>query len=294
MSQPLTKLTSNLWVHQSELYFTNSGVFLDDGQACLIDPGVFPHEIQRIAAFVKEQDAEPQGLVLTHSHWDHILGPAFFPGVKIIAQNNYVNEVSGENEAPIQRQIKKWETEYVVKRTQTFMIPLPDQTFDKKMSLTVGSLSFELIHAPGHAADQLIIYQPDQKILWAADMLSDLEIPFVSDNLAAYQATLKMLSGFEIEVLIPGHGFVTKEKAEIRTRINEDIDYLAELHDKVEQAVRAGETLHETIKHCSSMHYRRPEDNVGPHRLNVESVYLELGGPADSTKVGWNKLDLES
>ncbi len=42
------------------------------------------------------------------------------------------------------------------------------------------------------------------------------------------------------------------------------------------------------------MQYRHPEDNAGPHRLNVESVYLELGGDADPALVGWNKMDGES
>lgn len=292
MSQSLTKLTSNLWVYQSELYFTNSGIFLDDGQACLIDPGIFPQEIKMIKGFVGEKQAEPQSLVITHSHWDHILGSEFFPGVNIITQDNYLKEISGGNETHILKQIKKWQTECEVERTQPFEIPKPDQTFNKEMQLSVGNLS--LFHAPGHAADQLVVYQADQGVLWAADMLSDLEIPFVSDNLAAYQATLIMLSTFDIELLIPGHGFLTKEKTDIHTRISEDIRYLQELKDKVEQAIRAGFSLQETIEVCSSLQYRHPEDNAGPHRLNVESAYLELGGDADPALVGWNKMDGES
>ena len=294
MSQSFTKLTSNLWVVQSELYFTNSGVFLNDGQACLIDPGIFPQEIKSIKEFVCEKQAEPQNLIITHSHWDHILGPEFFPGVNIITQGNYLKEVSGGNETHILKQIKKWETACEVERIQLFEIPRPDLTFKKEMQLSVGNLSLSLFHAPGHAADQLVVFQADQGVLWAADMLSDLEIPFVSDNLAAYQTTLNMLSAFDIELLIPGHGFFTKEKTDIHTRISEDIRYLQELRDKVEQAIRAGFTLQETIEACSSMQYRHPEDNAGPHRLNVESVYLELGGDADPALVGWNKMDGES
>ncbi len=286
-------LTAHLWVQQSELYFTNSGIFLNDGQACLIDPGIFPKEIKSMAAFVREQGAEPQGLVLTHSHWDHILGPAFFPGVKVIAQQDYLNEISGENEAHLHGQIKKWERECGLPRTEPFVIPLPDQTFEKKLVLTVGDLTLHLFHAPGHAADQLVIYQPDQRVLWAADMLSDLEIPFVSHRLDAYEATLTMLSALDIEVLVPGHGFATNKKSEIRGRIEDDLHYLAELRDRVERAIHAGSSLAETLEGCASMSYRHPEDNAGPHRLNVESVYLELGGKADSTQVGWNRLDAE-
>jgi len=120
-------------------------------------------------------------------------------------------------------------------------------------------------------------------------MLSDLEIPFVCDNLVAYEQTIENLSRLDIEVLIPGHGHVTMGLAEIRARIDSDKAYLLELHERVEHAVREGRTVEETLALCSSMHYRFQEENKGPHQLNVESVYLEFGGLADKTKVGWDK-----
>jgi hydroxyacylglutathione hydrolase len=286
----LTRLTLDLWVAQSRLYSTNSGIYLSAGQACLIDPGVFPEEIEAIAQFLKQQGAAPQAIILTHSHWDHLLGPERFPNIKTIAQSNYLAETSGGQADDILWQIGEWEAEHSIERQEPFSLPQPDETFAETLDLAVGDLSLRLVHAPGHAADQSVVYEPESAALWAADMLSDLEIPLVSDSLAAYEKTLAMLATWEIRTLVPGHGHPTAEPKEIRSRIAEDVAYLAELREKVAQAINRGLTVGETVRLCADMVYRHPEENIGPHRLNVESVYLELGGEADPTRVGWHRL----
>src|SRR5207237_1298579 len=142
-----TQLTPNLYVAQSRLFHTNQGIFVSEGQACLVDPGIYPDEIEAIARFVSKQSASAQAIILPHTH------------------------------------------------------------------------------APGHAADQLTLYHPETATLWAADMLSDLEIPFVSHDLDAYQLTLAALASWDIRVLIPGHGHTTTNPQEIQARLSEDIAY---------------------------------------------------------------------
>lgn len=268
----------------------NSGLFLNKGRACLIDPGIFPEEIGAIARFLAERRAEPQVIVLTHSHWDHLLGPERFPGVRVIAQVDYLKEMSGGRADDLLWQVEEWEEEYNIERERPFVIPQPDRTFVKRMTLKVGDLMLRLVHAPGHAADHLVIYEPESAMLWAGDMLSDLEIPFVSQSLAAYEKTLEMLSGWEIRTLVPGHGQPTTSAEEIHRRLAEDRAYLAELRERVSRAIAQGLNVGEAVRACLDMSYRHPKENLGPHRLNVESVYLELGGAADRTRVGWNRL----
>jgi len=290
MTLSLIQLTPELWVAQSRLYATNSGIALCDGRACLIDPAVFPDEIDGIARFIAGQDAVPDHLVITHSHWDHILGPERFPGVPVIAHHGYRAEVQGEGGDRLRRQIAEWEAEHGIVREAPFAVPLPDGTFLQQRTLLLGDLELRLVHAPGHAADQLVVYLPQRATLWAADMLSDAEIPFVSHNQSAYERTLALLSAWDIRILIPGHGHPTADSGEIRKRILEDLAYLAALRNLVEGAVRQRQTLEQTLDLCASMRYRRPEENHVPHRLNVESAYLEMGGDADPAKVGWSRV----
>ena len=154
----------------------------------------------------------------------------------------------------------------------------------------MNGLVLQLIHVPGHAADQLAIYELQRACLWSSDILSDVEIPFVSDSLAAYERTLASLAGYDLRRLVPGHGHPTANAAEITARLNEDRAYLAELHTRVARAVERGLPLPEAVSACADMHYRNPAENSGPHRLNVESAYLELGGEAGLEPVGWQSL----
>jgi glyoxylase-like metal-dependent hydrolase (beta-lactamase superfamily II) len=285
MHEP-ARITAQLWSFQSRLFHTNAGIWLGDGEACLIDPGIFPDEIERIARFVHDQGARPAALILTHSHWDHVLGPERFPGVPTIAQAEYLTIV-GQFGASIRREIADWEEHFDQRREVSFALPVPTAVVDEALRLPVGGLSLRLHHAPGHAADQLVVHHPESATLWAADMLSDLEIPFISHSLAAYERTLAELAAWELHVLVPGHGQATTDDVEIRRRLADDRAYLAELGERVERAVSAGLAIDETVAHCGDMRFGHPEENAEPHRLNVEAAYAELGGDADPLAVGW-------
>src|SRR5438270_9548780 len=89
MAQTFSQLAPHFWVTQSELFHTNSGIWIAAGDACLVDPGIYPEEIAGIVRFVADLGATVRMIILTHSHWDHILGPEHFPGVRVLAQAEY-------------------------------------------------------------------------------------------------------------------------------------------------------------------------------------------------------------
>ena len=274
MPQSLQQITPNLWLAKSDVYTTNSGVFFSEGQACLIDPAVLPDEIHAIKNLLGGQRLKAENLILTHHHWDHLFGPEHFPNVGVITHNAYKTALSGAGTDRTLRQVQHFENEYKIPRSKVFRFPMPDITFEQSMTIQAGDLALDLIHAPGHAVDQIVIFQPESGVLWAADMLSDLEIPFV-EELHAYQHTLEMLIKLDVQALIPGHGHVTESAAEVRGRFEEDIAYLLELRQRVEDGLLAGKTLEEIQADSKAMSFRHPEDNAGPHLRNVEMVYRE-------------------
>jgi glyoxylase-like metal-dependent hydrolase (beta-lactamase superfamily II) len=289
MATPV-RLTNSLFVAQSDYFMTNSGAWISAGEAVLVDPCMRPDEIDALGQFVAGQGAVPRWLVLTHSHWDHILGPERFPGVPVFAQRRY-REVVAQDEAAILAEITRWEASFGRQRgpNEAFAIPLPAETFDQTLTLAVGQVTLHALHVPGHAPDQLALYEPVEACLWASDILSDVEIPFVSDSLAAYERTLERLSGYEVRVLVPGHGHPSTDPSEFAARLAADRAYLAELRARVMRAVETGRSVEETVALCDDMVYRRPAENAFNHRLNVESAYLELGGQADPRRVGYKQ-----
>jgi glyoxylase-like metal-dependent hydrolase (beta-lactamase superfamily II) len=274
--QSIPTLGGSLRISRSTLYSTNSGIFFDGSSACLIDPGLLPFEIMSITNFLETQHLKVEYILLTHSHWDHLFGPEYFQGVRVIAHDRFCEELSGEGAERTINRIQNFDRENQIRRPRAFRIPSPDITFERSITIQMGELALNMIHAPGHSSDQCVIYEPGSKILWAADMLSDLEIPYIYYSLKIYQDTLERLAKLEIQQLIPGHGQETQSEIEIRTRFNEDRQYLAELGGLVQTAIRIGKSLEETQEDCKQMHFKNENENMRPHSINVEMVYKEL------------------
>lgn len=274
--QTIPTMNGNLKVAQSALYATNSGIFYDGTSACLIDPGLLPLEIMSIINFLETQHLKTEYILLTHSHWDHIFGPEFFPTARVIAHNQFCTELSGEGIERTLNRIQAFDRENQVRRVRSFRIPTPDITFDESLTIQMGDLALNMIYSPGHSPDQCVVYERTSKILWAADMLSDLEIPFIYDSLKSYQRTLARLNKLEISHLIPGHGQDTLEVKEIQTRFTEDIAYLDELETRVMDAIQAGKSPEETKQDCAGMRFKHQDDNAKPHQTNIETAYKEL------------------
>jgi hydroxyacylglutathione hydrolase len=288
MSLSFSEVSPGLWVAQSRGLKMHTGAFISEGEACLIDPGLFPDEIDDIARLIEERGARPSVIVLTHSHWDHIIGPEHFPGVKIVAQEEYV-AFTRKNATELVKPLTFWEEHVGLKREKPFVIPQPDETFGESTVIEVGSLILRLEHVPGHAVDQLAVRHEETGAVWVSDILSDIEIPYVSDNLATYERTLQKVGTWDIRALVPGHGAWTTDKDEIKERIEQDRRYLTELRTRVARALGEGRTIDEAVQACADMEIRQPELNAASHVLNVESVYIELGGEGDPKKKGWTK-----
>ncbi len=268
----LKQLTPHLWVLPSRSMLYNAGIFIAGGQACLIDPGLYPDEFAALEQAIRDQDALLSSLILTHGHWDHALGPECFPGVRTIAQRLY-GQLPPQVMAIGLKQLAEWEKQAGIVRAHPFTPPQPDETFDQSCSLQVGTEILRLVHAPGHAPDQLVVYHPGTATLWASDILSDIEIPSIIDRFDSYERTIAMLSTWDIRALVPGHGHATTDPAEIRSRLDSERAYLDEIRSHVERALHEGKTVQETVAACAGMSYRQPEENALTHQVNIESVY---------------------
>ena len=287
MSLLFQELTPHLWAAQCRRYAMNTGILQDGGHAALIDPGLLPDEVEDIAAFCAQRQWAVETIVITHHHWDHVLGAARFPGARIVTHQAYLAESALELEHT-RSAIRRFYGEEGVATPVSFEPPLPDQTVDRIVGLMVGDMRVQLFHTPGHARDHLSLYDPDSTFLWAGDLVSDLEIPFVSDRLDAFERTLAMFAAMEIHLLIPGHGTVTRDAADIRHRIDDDRAYLAALRSRIEPVVHSGGSVQDAVAACADMTFRNPDANAGPHLMNVEQVFLECGGPAPpTTLLGW-------
>jgi len=267
----------------------NTGILHDAEHAALIDPALLPDEVEDIATFCEGHQLDVETVVLTHHHWDHVLGAARFPGAHVVAHQAYVAQTALDLEQS-RRSIGRFYEAEGAAHAVPFDPPMPDQTVDHIVGLMVGGFRVQLFHTPGHARDHLSVYDPEAACLWAGDLLSDLEIPFVSDRLDAFERTLGIFAAMQVNVLVPGHGILTRDPAEIRRRIEADRSYLSNLRARIEAVVLAGGTVQAAGAACAGMVFRNPGENAEAHVMNVEQAFLELGGArAAGLRLGWER-----
>ncbi|MGH7742880.1 MAG: MBL fold metallo-hydrolase, partial [Candidatus Eiseniibacteriota bacterium] len=86
-------LGEGIWVRQSKAFQMNSVVLLDPAHTVLVDPGVLPSEIEDIAGRVRTTGPAAITLVMTHAHWDHVLGRSQWPQARVFAHDRFAADL---------------------------------------------------------------------------------------------------------------------------------------------------------------------------------------------------------
>jgi len=286
-----TDLGDGVRVRRSRLFQMNSVLLADRAHAVVVDPGVLPSEIEDLARATRDTGARDVTLLLTHAHWDHVLGRPWFPGARTLAHDRF--------EAELQRDLAHIHAEagrYAAQHGEPFAKPFepfaPDEAVSGLRFMKLDPWRLVLRDAAGHCSSQISIHLPERRTLIAADMLSDIEIPALDGPCAAYLATLKTLEPvFEaggVETLIPGHGAIVTDGATARRRLRQDLDYLRALESGVREARTAGLAAEDAVARLAGLqHGGRPIEgdyNLEAHRENVRLTWAGLSqrpvGPA--------------
>lgn len=100
--------------------------------------------------------------------------------------------------------------------------------------IAVGPHEFQVIHTPGHAADGIVLYNQQDKILISSDLLWENDTAVMtlriegSATLFNMMASLEKIASLDVKVVYPGHGkpftnakeAVAKSKQKIENFIN--------------------------------------------------------------------------
>jgi len=259
------EVAGGVFVLTSGAYALNSGIVLgwQEGPALLVDPGYFPGDLDRIAAFLDANGAGCPRIVLTHSDWDHVAGVARWPGAGVTASSAYPQRAAVAADA-IHRSLADFDAKLYVRRTPPFSIPSPSSLVGSPSDMVWDGPAIRLLPAGGHTPDGLMVLVREHRVLFAGDHTSDLEIPFVGDSFASYRDTLGRLRGLftggRAEILVPGHGTVCG-RGEALERIDEDQEYLARLESWIHETRRTVSTLEGLLDRADEVVFRKGWDN---------------------------------
>ena len=187
----------------------NSYLLVDEtlGHAVLVDPG---DEGDRLVRAVRESGATLDAIWLTHAHLDHI------GGITVVQRAFPVPVFCHAADEPLYRNAHA-QAEY-------FGIPFEQPTpADREVSdgdtLTVGSLSFSVMHAPGHAPGLCVFH--GHGVAFVGDLvfagsIGRTDLP-LSDP-AAMTRSLALVSTLPPTTrAYPGHGPSTTIGEELRS-----------------------------------------------------------------------------
>lgn len=202
-------------------------------QAAIIDPGPADDtHLTNIVAAIQKLKLSVQSIIVTHHHADHSGG---------------AREVA-----------------------QTLGVPLlsfgdPLQPDDR---LEVSGITLTVKHTPGHIHDHICLWVPEQRLLFAGDLVAGqgtiLVIP-PDGNMIAYLASLQAMQALAPAAILPGHGPVIDDPL---TLLQQYIDHRLMREQQVLDHLARGH--HSAAEIAAQIYEDRPEA-IGIGTMQVEA-----------------------
>lgn len=253
----------------------NSGIIAAaDGGVMLIDPGVLPGEIAELKAAIGARPVHY--LIHTHHHAEHSFGLSAWPDAVRVGSIHHTHFAdAGQRVVELAAEAER-KYDMVWRPTVAYLPPVravecPEPLDDELLP------GWQVIPAPGHTPDSLMLFHEPSGTLWAGDAVTDArDVPTI-DQCTLVQAiqTLDMLKMLNIERLIPGRGEPAQTAGEARAYINANRTYLAELRQRVQAAAEAGQSLETVIKNCVDLSCDEWQKS---HEHNIQVAWTEATG----------------
>ncbi len=137
-------------------------------------------------------------LTYTHEHVDHTLGSAEFPPGGVIASEGTARGIAFEVEELARA---------VTAEGKSFDPPrAPTLVFDTKVRLP-WEPEVVIVELGGHAEGSSVVYVPEHKVLFSGDLVFRGRAAWVGGiQPERWLAALRTLEGWDVDVVVPGHG----------------------------------------------------------------------------------------
>lgn len=139
-------------------------------------------------------------IVYSHHHGTQTQGAHVLrdEGTRFVAHEDFPLEVQWLSDTKVfNRRLNSIQFNLNIPKDAEFVIPpLPDVTYGKSHALEVGGKRIELHHVEGEARDYTIVWLPDRKVLWVADLVND-SFPMVASPMKPVRDPLRWKAGID-------------------------------------------------------------------------------------------------
>ena len=212
----------------------NTTVLKTNQGTVVIDSMTVPMQGKLIQSKAEELTGQAVTILInTHYHLDHTQGnPGFSNNLRIIATEKtleHLTTIDGE----------KWQNENAEY--------LPNETFDKQLTLRLGNKTLDLIHpGRGHTDGDLVVYIRQHKTAVLGDLYFHQRYPNIDleagGSVQQWPLALDKILALGVTTAIPGHGLTSNELGLKQFR-----RFIAQLGTVARQAKSEGWSLEQMV-----------------------------------------------
>jgi glyoxylase-like metal-dependent hydrolase (beta-lactamase superfamily II) len=227
-------------------------IALDDGLV-FVDASQSTRLARRFREAMEARFGRPtRALILTHAHFDHILGMGAFADVPVLAadlRRGFFERLAGvqwtEGRVAALAAVFPFFREDVAD-AKPFV---PTALFSDQATIGPPGRGLAVKRTGGHSACSSYVFFPAESVLVAGDLVQAERRPYFGEpdtDLGAWKATLKAWSGMAVESICPGHGPVVS-----RDYLRGIWEYFEALETAVARLKAEGLTVEQIAAHRS-------------------------------------------
>jgi len=278
------QLAPNIYAYiqsRATWYWSNAGFIVGKDYVVVVDSLATVGLTQRFRDEIRKITDKPvRYLINTHHHGDHTYGNHIFAGATIISHDYCRHEVieAGIMDPNLLNAILPEFDFRGIAATPAHI------TFDRQLALHMDKQEVTLLHfGTGHTIDDIIVYLPDEGIIFAGDFIFLYSTPLgMEGSLAGWIKNLDAVAKLNARVYVPGHGPVCGAEG-----LNLCRDYLVLVQGEARKRFDKGMTVDEAAKDIDLGHFKQ-WPNHERILLNVERLWREFRGEDPAT----SKLNL--
>ena len=264
---------SELGSGKNQNFISNAGFVITPKSVVVIDSLGSPKLAERLTSEIRKLTQLPiSDVIVTHFHADHIYGLQYFKalGAHItahVAAKEYIQSDTAQLRLEASRtDLAPW----IDDKTQ---VVLADTWINVPTVLKIGGWVFDIDHVgPSHTPEDLTIFVPEEKLLFAGDLFFNGRLPFVGKaNSSQWIKALEQMLSHDAQVVVPGHGPAsnTPKKDIAMTR-----DYLKYLRTTMGQAVQDFVPFEDAYNDTDWTAYEATPMFGFANRMNAYNTYL--------------------
>ena len=170
-------------------------------EVLIIDPA---DNAAGIEGWIREEGLEPRAILLTHGHFDHILG------VEGLRKAFDIPVYAGKNEADVLKDPRKNVSPMLGRSVSVSA----DRLLSDNEIFTLAGIRMQVFFTPGHTEGSICFYLPDEKKLFSGDTLFEASVgrtdfPTGSSRQLVDAIKTRLFILDDDVMVYPGHGGCT-------------------------------------------------------------------------------------